>query len=84
MLCPVTSYRRHDSFLSKESAPHRDYETRVESSDNSLIEMKRGIGQAPRKLVNANQRERNNNLNIGPKKDKITKNIINAPNNTNE
>ena len=44
------------------------YETRVESSDNDLTNLKRGTGQTPRKLVNANQPRRNNNLNTGPKK----------------
>ena len=48
-------------------------ETRAEPSDNGLIELKKGIGQAPRKLVNANQ-PRRNNLN-GPKSDKIAKDI---------
>jgi len=52
------------------------YETRVETSDNGL---KRGTGQTPRKFVNANQPGRNNNLNAGPKSDKIAKDTINAP-----
>jgi len=51
----------------------------VKSSDNSLTELKREIGQAPRKLINADQSERNNNLNAGPKSDKIAKDTINAP-----
>ncbi|XP_011054942.1 PREDICTED: uncharacterized protein LOC105146411 [Acromyrmex echinatior] len=51
-------------------------ETRAEPSD-SLTELKRGTGQAPRKLVNANEPGKNNNLNVGPKRDKIAKDIIN-------
>ena len=56
------SYRCHDSFLSRENrlyvATTLDvYETRVESSANGLTELKRGTGQAPQKLVNANQLE---------------------------
>ena len=54
-------------------------EIRVEPSDNGLTELKRRTGQAPRKVVNANQPGRNNNLNVGPKIDKIAKDIINAP-----
>jgi len=50
----------------------------VKFSDNSLTELKKETGQAPRKLVNANQFGRNNNLNAGPKSDKIAKYIINA------
>ncbi|KAG5309969.1 FA20C protein, partial [Pseudoatta argentina] len=50
-------------------------ETRAEPSDNGLTELKRGTGQAPRKLINANQPGRNNNLNAGPKRNKIAKNI---------
>ena len=53
-------------------------ETRAEPSDNGLTELKRGTGQAPRKLVNANQPGKNNNLNVGPKRNKIAKDIINA------
>jgi len=48
-------------------------------SDNGLTELKTGIEQTPRKLVNVNQLGRNNNLNAGPKGDKIAKDIINAP-----
>ena len=55
------------------------YEIRVESADNGLTDLKRGTGQAPRKLINANQSGRNNNLNAGPKGDKIAKDIINVP-----
>ncbi|KAG5346602.1 RRT15 protein, partial [Acromyrmex charruanus] len=55
-------------------------ETRAESSGNDLTELKRWTGQAPpRELVNANQSGKNNNLNVGPKRDKIAKDIINAP-----
>ena len=50
-------------------------ETRAEPSDNDLTELKRGTGQAPRKLVNANQPGKNNNLNVGPKRDKIAKTL---------
>jgi len=50
----------------------------VESSDNDLRELKRGTGQVLRKLINANQPGRNNNLNAGPKSDKVAKDIINA------
>jgi len=49
---------------------------RLKSSDNGLIELKRGTGQTPRKLVNANQPGRNNNLNAGPKSDKIAKDYM--------
>ena len=55
------------------------YETRAESSDNGLTELKKRTGQPSRKVVNANQPGRNNNLNVGSKRDKITKDIINAP-----
>jgi len=48
----------------------------VESFDNDLTELKRRIEQDPQKLVNANQRRRNNNLNADPKSDKIVKDII--------
>jgi len=52
-----------------------------ESSNNGLTDLKRKTGQAPRKLVNANQSGRNNinNLNVGSKSDKIAKDTINAP-----
>ena len=53
-------------------------ETRAEPSDNGVTELKRKTGQAPRKVVNANQSGRNNNFNAGPKSDKIAKDIINA------
>jgi len=51
----------------------------MESSNNGLTDLKRKTGQAPRKLVNANQSGRNNNLNVGSKSDKIAKDTINAP-----
>ncbi|KYM75312.1 hypothetical protein ALC53_14283 [Atta colombica] len=53
------------------------YETRVESSDNDLTELKRGIEQILQKLLNVNQPGRNNNLNAGPKSYKIAKDTIN-------
>ena len=74
------SNRCHDSFLRLHVATMVGVcETRAEPSDNGLTELKRAIGQAPRKLVNANQSGRNNNLNAAPKSDKIAKDIINAP-----
>jgi len=54
------------------------YETQMKFSDNGLTNLKRGTGQVSRKLVNANQPGRSNNLNAGPKSDKIAKNIINV------
>ena len=73
-MCTITSYRRHDSFLRFHIATVVVCETRVETSDNDLTELKRGIGS-----VNsyANQLGKNNNASL--KRDKITKNIINAP-----
>ena len=76
----VMSYRRHDFFLRLHvSTMVGVCETRAEPSDNGLTELKRGTGQAPQKLINANQPGKNNNLNKGPKRDKIAKDIINAP-----
>jgi len=48
----------------------------VESSDNDLTELKRGIEQILQKLLNVNQPRRNNNLNAGPKSYKIAKDTI--------
>ena len=45
------------------------YETRVKSSDDGLTDLKRGIGQAPRKLVNANQSGRNKTLQFKKRQD---------------
>jgi len=50
----------------------------MESSDNGLTDLKRETGQAPRKLVNANQSGRNNNFNASSIGDKIAKDTINA------
>ena len=43
------------------------YDTRVKSFEQ-WTELKRETGQAPRKLINANQFGRNNNHNAGPKR----------------
>ena len=48
----------------------------MESSDNDLTELKRGIEQILQKLLNVNQPRRNNNLNAGPKSYKIAKDTI--------